>query len=492
MALNRWSLDRLSAVIGIVALLVLFIPMGVYLTYTVSSSVEESLSERGRGLVETLAGQIVEPVLLEDRLALHDALHKASSGDGDVRYLCVVNENGDILAHNLDEGYPPALSELWETRRGEVILFRTEDGPLMDVSAPLLDGQLGTVHVGISRSRATQAVNRLLWLMGIVLTATLSVILAGARIITAAVATPLRRLETAVSLFPQQAVDPDRLKVSGTREVESLAKGFTDMIQRLEFLERDREATQGRLVHTERLAALGELAAGLAHEIHNPLGGMQQCLGYLERDPVKSERAAKYYPLFRDGLQRIAGTMQGMLAFARYGQNVSIEECRVADMLEALELLVQADMRGRSVRLTWQKSPEDCKCLCNPQGLSQAGLNLVLNAAEAAEAGADPRVRIGASCDSQWVYICVEDSGPGVPEELRERVFDAFFTTKPLGKGTGLGLSVSRQLLRAAGGELELSPEPGSLGGARFVIRLPKVQDSKPQDDRKPSENPDR
>ncbi len=79
---------------------------------------------------------------------------------------------------------------------------------------------------------------------------------------------------------------------------------------------------------------------------------------------------------------------------------------------------------------------------------------------------------------SFWVYLYVEDSGPGIPDELRERIFDAFFTSKPMGRGTGLGLSVSRQLIRAVGGELELVQERSDLGGAKFLIRLPKIDNS--------------
>ncbi len=475
MALNRWSLDRLTAWIGTIALVVLFVPMGLYLTHNISSSAEQHLSVRGKSLARTLVGQIVEPVLVEDRLTLHDALHRAAGADSEVRYLCIRDRNGDIVASTFEGGYPPALSDLWNAHHGEVILFRTGDEPLMDVSTPLLDGQLGTLHVGISRSRATRAADRLFWLMGIVLIVTLSVVLIGARIIMVGVGKPLRRLEAAVSEFPQRSGGSSELTVSGTRDVESLAKGFSDMVRRLELLERDRAATQERMIHTERLAALGELAAGLAHEVHNPLDGMQECLRYLQQDPGKSIRAAKYYPMLSDGLQRIARVMREMLTFARSGQNVSVDEYRIVDVLKASQLLVYANIRDRTVDTKWQ-IPEDCMCMCDPQGLAQALLNLVLNAAEAAEGNVDPQVRIEATYNSQWVYIAVEDSGLGVPEQLRDRVFDAFFTTKPFGKGTGLGLSVSRQFVRAAGGELDLSPEAGSLGGARFVIRLPRAR----------------
>ena len=480
MALNRWSLDRLTAWVGTVVVLTMFIPMGLYLTHNVTSSAERHLSERGKSLVRTLAGQIIKPMLLNDRLALHYALRKAAATDEDVRYLCIEDKNGDILASTSDQEYPTALFDLWKGHQGKVILFQTEGESLMDVSAQLpegegeLAGRLGALHVGMSRRHATDAANRLLWFMGIVLTATLSMVLAGARIIMKTVSRPLRQLETAVSSFPQQPVHVEQLAVSGTREVESLARGFTDMLRRLKALEQDRETTQERMIHTERLAALGELAAGLAHEVHNPLDGMQECLRYLQQDPDKSPRADKYYPMLTEGLGRIAKVMREMLTFARSGRDVSIGEYRVTDVLNASKLLVAANIRNKKVRLIW-RIPRDCICLCDPQGLAQAVLNLVLNAVEAAEGSAQPQVAIEATCDSQWVYVVVEDSGQGIPEELHLRIFEPFFTTKPFDKGTGLGLSVSQQLVRAVGGDLELSAEPCSLGGARFVVRFPRA-----------------
>lgn len=474
MALNRWSLDRLTAWIGTVVVLVLFVPMGWYLMRNISSATEQYLAERGKGLVKTLAGQIIEPVLFEDRLALHNALQMAAATDSEVRYLCVENEDGDIVAGTFAQGQPSALADLWRANSGEVILFRTKDEDLMDVSTPLLGGQLGVLHVGISRSRATGAADRLLKLVGIVLVAALFVVLVGARIIMMTVSRPLRRLEKAVSGFPQRRVKPAELAVSGTREVESLAKGVGDMVQRLELLERERARTQDRMVNAERLAALGELAAGLVHEVRNPLDGMLECVRYLQQDPDKSARADKYYPMISEGLGRIARAMREILTFARSGKDISVVECRIADVLNVSQLLVQANIMDRSVRLAWH-IPKDCVCMCDPQGLAQAVLNLALNATEAAHASEQPQIRIEATFDPLWVYISVEDSGLGVPEELRGRIFQPFFTTKPSAKGTGLGLSVSRELIRAVGGDLELSPEPSPLGGARFVISLPRV-----------------
>ena len=471
---SRWSLDQLVARVGAAALMVLFVPTGLYFTLSISSSAEAALAERGQSLANALVSQLVKPILLGDQLALHEALQTRKAAEQDLRYLCIEDARGQVVAHTFEGGFPPALSELWRGNSGQVIRYRTKDEALLDVSAPILNGRLGTLHVGMSRGLATSVGRRMMWAMAAALVMALSLVLVGAHLVAAKVSRPLQQLEAEVSRLPAQRSTAALQRISGTREVESLARGFSDMTRRLESLERERAATQERMVHAERLAALGEMAAGLAHEIHNPLDGMQECLRYLDADPAKGERAAKYYPMLQNGLERIAGVMQGMLTFTRSGQKVAMESCPMAEVVESLKLLVQTHLAGRRVRLTWQPT-DGCICLCNRNGLSQAVLNLVLNAAEAAEGGRDPEVRIEATCDSQWVYLGVEDSGPGVPPELCDRVFDPFFTTKPTGKGTGLGLSVSRQLIRAAGGELELAAGTGGLGGARFVIRMPRA-----------------
>ncbi|HDY87017.1 MAG TPA: HAMP domain-containing histidine kinase [bacterium] len=244
------------------------------------------------------------------------------------------------------------------------------------------------------------------------------------------------------------------------------------MANRLDSLEHERSITQAQMVHTEKLAALGELAAGLTHEIRNPLDGMLECVHYLEVDPNKGARQAKFLPMIRNGLQRINEVMQQMLTFARSGNISTTEVCHTAEIIDSLELMLQGQLMSHKIKLTWHK-PGTCVCLCNKQGILQALLNLVLNSVDAVEKSSDPEILIDAQCDSQWVYIAVEDNGPGIPETLREKIFEPFYTTKSSGEGTGLGLAISRQLVRAVGGDLELSQEPSVLSGARFTIRIP-------------------
>ncbi len=476
---RQWlTLDWVLTWIGSAALLVLFIPTAVYLTRHVSASVEAGLVERGSDVARALAPQLIKPILAEDHLAIREILHGASDADGELLYFFVEYADGrSPEGDSAKFAGTPDLVKLWKDNRNRAIRYSTAHGPVLDLSAPILKGQLGFLHVGLSGSDVAAARNRLQWILGAELFAAIAFVLIGARILAAGVSRPLRKLEKMVSQFPQQSLGSHDLKLSKLPELNSLGKGFQEMAKRLEALQHEQARTQAAMIRAERLATVGELSAGLAHEICNPLDGMLECLRYLEADPDKSARASKYYPIFREGLQRIGNIMGGMLTFARSGKKVTPRPYPISDILENLKLLLLAGNKEEKVRFLWY-CEDNCMCLCDPQGLAQAGLNLVLNAREAATQSQDPQVKICAQSDSDWVYLTVEDSGPGVPDDLRERIFNAFFTTKEAGKGTGLGLSVSHQLIRAVGGNLELSRERSSLGGAKFLIRLPKAQDS--------------
>jgi signal transduction histidine kinase len=472
---KTYTLDQALTWIGSAALMVLFVPTSLYLTQVISSSAERGLIDRGYSLGRALSPQLVQPILWGDSLTIREILQRTTVTNSEIRYIFVEHAKGKKAeGHSPDLSCTPALMKLWQDNRGQIIRFRSREEPIMDVSAPILDGRLGFLHVGLSRSQVAEETNRLRWVLGLVLASGIMIVLVGARIMSVQVSRPLRRLEKMVSLFPQHPLGRMDLKLSSIPELNSLGRGFQEMAGRLEILQREQEATQKSMIQAERLAAVGELSAGLAHEICNPLDGMLEGLGYLEEDPGKSARAAKYYPMFRESLRRIAEVMGRMLTFARSGQKVTLDPYSLPDVIQNLKLLVEAGNQERKVHIDWQCEGQ-CLCMCEPQGLAQASLNLVLNATEAAAQGDSHKVKVHAECDSQWVYLSVEDSGPGIPDELRERIFDAFFTTKPVGKGTGLGLSVSRQLIRATGGDLELSPERSVLGGAKFVIRLPKA-----------------
>jgi two-component system NtrC family sensor kinase len=232
-------------------------------------------------------------------------------------------------------------------------------------------------------------------------------------------------------------------------------------------LARQRES----LYQREKLAALGSLLAGVAHELNNPLSvvGARAVLLEEQGDPATRAAALK----IRTAAERCARIVRTFLAMARQQQPergpVAINEVVAA----ALEIAAYA-LRTSSVDVTLDLAPDVPLILADADQLHQVMLNLVINAQQSLQEQPTPRrIRIRSRFDtaSGDVQVSVADNGPGVPVDLRARVFDPYFTTKPIGIGTGVGLAVSLGIVEAHGGTLTL--DCPAEGGATFTMALP-------------------
>lgn len=474
MNFSRWSLNQLLMWLGTGVIVVLLLPLGIYFIFSIMQLTERNLEDKCQSLARIMASQVIDQLLVGDRLLLLETIEKAASTDKNITYVCIEDTRGDIISHTFKNGFPNELQKILKNNRKPVVKFRTNEGPIFDVSAPIMSGQMGWLHIGFSRKHTIESMTHLFIVLSFGMTGALILIFGGAWFVSVKVSRPINILEREVSRFTPEKIPETALELKGTREIESLAHGFNEMVRRLNTLEHERRVIQTKMIHAERLSALGEMAAGLTHEIRNPLDGMLECVRYLEADPVKSERQAKFLPMIHEGLQRINEVIENMLMFARSGTIATAEICLTADIVDALEIMLQGKLKSRNIRLTWHK-PGTCQCLCNKPSMVQALLNLVLNSVEAVKEKDSPEIFIEAICDAKWVYLSVEDNGTGIPPGSEDKIFELFYTTKPSGRGTGLGLPISRQLIRAAGGDLVLSSQQSSLGGARFEIRIPRA-----------------
>jgi histidine kinase len=256
--------------------------------------------------------------------------------------------------------------------------------------------------------------------------------------------------------------------------VNSTAAEVGELIRALQAEKEELQRARGQLVLSAKLAALGELAAGVAHELNQPLTAVQMLLDMVRLHP--DDRVGDHEADFQtiiEATRRMARIVSGVRAFGRSAEHRIASISAVRPLRQALELLSES-FQLQGVEVECHLSDDLPQIAADADRLHQVFVNLLINARDALKevAPGDPgRVIVEARADADTVIYAVQDNGPGVVPAHAHRIFDLFFTTKAVGEGTGLGLSVSHGIVADHGGRLYYEDAPG--GGARFVVEVP-------------------
>jgi two-component system NtrC family sensor kinase len=267
--------------------------------------------------------------------------------------------------------------------------------------------------------------------------------------------------------------------------------------------------TQMRLVQSEKMAAIGQLAAGVAHEINNPIGFINSNImtladyfqtitkilqlkddlkkAVMSKDPEQSQQAIQAIRDFEElqdfnfiqkdisillqesiiGLNRVKNIIIDLNNFARDDNNDEKQTLQISDVIEhALTIVWNKIKKNATVIKKYNEVPS---IKANSQRLGQVFINLFINASQAMHQKGTLEIETYAS--EKNIFIKVKDTGEGIPEDTIEKIFDPFFTTKPVGKGTGLGLSISYEIIKRHGGDIQVTSKKGE--GTTFTIRIP-------------------
>ncbi len=236
---------------------------------------------------------------------------------------------------------------------------------------------------------------------------------------------------------------------------------------------------QAKIVAAAKMSSLGEMAAGVAHEVNNPLTiilGNTKILKHLTLlDEARPQDITDACAKIDATVGRIAKIISGIKTFARDGSLDPFEKANLASIVQETLSFCEARFRNNRVTLTVEPFEEDLELECRSVQISQVLLNLLNNAFDAVIQKPTPWVRLEVKNDQHMVEIIVEDSGSGIPESIREKIMQPFFTTKEVGQGTGLGLSLSKGLIESHRGALVLDVDAAN---TRFRIRIPKKQNT--------------
>ena len=253
-----------------------------------------------------------------------------------------------------------------------------------------------------------------------------------------------------------------RIELFGTDEFAELATAFNDMAA-------DLERHEAELVRSQKLASIGQLSAGLAHEINNPLGVILGYVRLMKRSPSASDDEA--LRVIEEEVLQCQGIVKGLLDLAR-PQKLSLEPVDLDALLRDCAERLCVTEGAAKLRMVFPRGPAPVLARGDEAKLRQVVVNLLTNAVDATPEGGE--ITLLAAYEGRRAVATISDSGPGIPEALRGKLFEPFFTTKP--RGTGLGLAIAHAIVDAHGGELRFDPAPAV--GARVTLACPRAEEA--------------
>jgi signal transduction histidine kinase len=282
---------------------------------------------------------------------------------------------------------------------------------------------------------------------------------------------PMEKLSGATREIAKGQFDT-QVQVRSRDEIGTLASSFNQMASELRHRDEALKEAQSQLVQSEKMAAFGQLGAGFAHEVKNPLAGILGCAQLSMRKLDKGTPLRTNLELIEKETRRCKDIIENLLKFARQEKTVHsvVEVNKVAEDAMAI---VNHQLELKQVHLEKDLADDLPLVRGNANQLQQVLMNLIMNAQQAME-GNPGSVKVTTRRIDSQVEVRVSDTGPGIPKEIQAKIFEPFFTTKPGGKGTGLGLSVSFGIVRDHKGEIRIESEPGK--GATFIIMLPVAE----------------
>jgi len=418
------------------------------------------------------------------------AIEKATSKRGQMRIRWV------SLAADTDPERGPVLpvAKLATLDKGEAVTVTRHDGPHghLYTYVPLAsNGRLGAIEVRESLRAKHEYTNKTIKRIVLVVSATVLVCTVLALTLGAwVVGRPMARLVERAREIGAGNLE-DRLGIKQHDEIGALAREIDSMSvsllaarERIERESADRVRAEQQLRHADRLATVGTLAAGIAHELGSPLNIVAERANMIQHEQVTGDAALDNARIIREQAERMTAIVRQLMDFARR-RTTEARQCDLARLAADTVSLLRKLATDRGIEIVLhEESDGPFEATVDREQLQQALTNLIINAVQASPSGGQvdvtARRRSAAppappgSPKKSCIEICIADHGVGIPKKHIERVFEPFFTTKDVGEGTGLGLAVTHGIVGDHGGWIEVESDVGE--GTRFHVLLPEEE----------------
>lgn len=464
------------------AIMLLMSTIGYVAVQREKSILYKEVERQGRLLGETLAIPIINDLIYE-RLGLVEEgglldnyiMEIFNRQYTDIVYIAILNEEGRVISHNNIAEYGKIYSDRLTQNAllsHETIMqqYHGKEHDVLDFSTPLSIGKKrwGTLRFGISLEKVEHEIEATIKKIAVF---TIFLLIAGFAVIlllSRRFISPITQLANTMEKTGADYLDV-RVDVKGHDEIAMLGERFNSMMERIRQANEEIKNTQEKLIQSEKLASIGILASGVAHEINNPLGGLFNCIQMLKQNEDNPEFRKKYLALVSEGLDRIENTVNKLLWMSRKVDHIPVD-VNIKNSVESVYSFLEYRLKNNGIDFI-NEVTEDLRFNFDLHDFQQMLLNLFINAIHAMESGGTLRVR-GYGEDSK-IKIEIIDNGCGIAEENINKIFDPFFTTKQPGEGTGLGLWLTYEIVRTYNGEISVESDAGK--GSKFTMTFPQI-----------------
>ncbi len=427
----------------------------------------DELEKRGTSIAGNLADRVANHMLLKDYSETKKALNEVLKKENDIEYIFVTNEGGIIAAHTFGKEIPPDILS-WNpvnNKSRNIQLLDTEKGYIRDVGVKVSNGTKSELHLGIREDNLRQTVMQVRKItVPIIMLVTLSGVIASfifSRLLTK----PLNKFIEFTKVLGRGEFGK-RVDVPYGDEIGYLARNFNRLSMELKNVNEKMEETYTytHLLQAEKLSTIGQISAGLAHELKNPLTTLKMLFQAFKEQPDMTREDAK---IINREIEKIDAIITKFLGFAKQ-KDFEIADININALTEKALSLAAFDICRHDIVVHKDMLENLPEVKGDRALLEHVFLNLILNAVQAMPGGGD--IWMSGKTDDKFIEVVIRDKGAGIPSDIRSKVFDPFFTTKE--DGTGLGLSIVYNIVKSHGGKVFFNSSEGA--GTVFTVRLPR------------------
>jgi len=463
-----------------------------FLSTYVSDLFEKELSDQNLVMTKTIADRSVEPILYNDLAALNKIVSDVKQNDKNIAYAFILDPHNHVLAHTFENKVPTNLINLKNPEKFKIIELKFQDSiskSIKDISVPILEGSVGMVRVGIYNDTYVKTVNvAKSFFLSLVILFLISGII-GAFIFSYVITKPIKFLSQAAKNLNLEdfKINPlkkrksellikwnNRLKVYD--EIDDLYLTFDNMINRLEKAYKEIQIAQKSLMQSEKIAAIGTLSAGLAHEINNPIAGIKNCMRRLSENPENLKQNITYLEMMQEAVLKIEKVVGNLLNFTRIPK-MEFYDFNLITVVENVLLLTSFQLEKSRITVIKNYDIGKNRCFGSQNHIEQVVLNLLLNSIDAINEKKmdnpdfNGQINIHLFLQDSFMVLELKDNGIGIEPLKLKSIFDPFFTQKKVKQGTGLGLSVSFNIIKEHEGKIEANINESE--GMTFSVFLP-------------------